>query len=159
MVKLEEGVGNAYEHGMSNTRFYHIWAQIRQRCVNKNCVSYSKYGKRGIKVCDNWLVFINFRDDMYPSYLEHCEIYGEKQTTIDRIEGDGNYCKENCRWATYKEQANNESKNVIITYGDESLNITQWAEKLNIDKNCLYQRIRKGWSVKRTIEEPVKQNR
>ena len=98
------------KHNMSDTRFYYIWNGIRMRCNNINDTCYSKYGGRGISICDKWLTFENFKDDMYDSYLKHIERYGEKQTTIDRINSLGNYEPSNCRWATYKEQNNNKRK-------------------------------------------------
>jgi len=94
-------------HTMSKTRFYYIWGGMKRRCLNKKHKSYKRYGGRGITVCSEWLKFENFRDDMYKDYLKHFEKYGRKDTSIDRINNDGNYCKENCRWATHKEQSNN----------------------------------------------------
>jgi hypothetical protein len=99
-----------YRHGMKGTRFYNIWCGIKIRIFTHSHTSYKWYGGRNIKICDRWLKFENFRDDMYESYLEHCKKYGKKDTSIDRINTFGNYYKENCRWATQKEQTNNTRK-------------------------------------------------
>ena len=95
------------KHGLTKTRFYRIWRCMKNRCFRESNDNYKYYGGRGIKVYKRWLTFQNFKNDMYKDYLEHIEEFGEKDTSIDRINNDKNYCNSNCRWATIKEQANN----------------------------------------------------
>lgn len=95
---------------MRNTRFYAIWCGIKTRCLNSTNKDYKNYGGRGITVCKEWLDFQNFYDDMFPDYCEHAYWFGEKQTTIDRIDNDGNYEFENCRWNTLGKQQSNKRK-------------------------------------------------
>lgn len=85
-------------HGMARTSTYHIWRAMLQRCTNPNDVGFAEYGGRGITVCKRWYKFENFLADM-----------GERPTmlSLDRANNNKGYCKENCRWATRKEQANN----------------------------------------------------
>lgn len=85
-----------------NSKIYHTYANIVQRCTNVKNPRYVNYGGRGIK--NKWKSYKHFYDDMYESFLEHSKKYGGRNTSLDRIDNDGDYCKENCRWATLQEQ-------------------------------------------------------
>ncbi len=100
------------KHGLSDTKFYNSWLSMKYRCNNINNSDYYNYGGRGINVCDRWMEsFNNFKEDMYQSYLEHVEKFGESDTSIDRIDVDGNYEPNNCKWARWKEQGGNRQIN------------------------------------------------
>lgn len=102
-------------HGMSSTNFYSVWAQMVYRCTNPTAPNWEYYGGRGIGVCADWLNFENFYRDMYPTYQEGL--------SIDRVDNDSGYCKENCRWTTRDIQTRNMRKrksNTLSTYRNVS---------------------------------------
>ena len=118
-------------HHEANTRLYKIWKGIKNRCCNKRTPQYCDYGGRGITVCDQWLKnYINFRDWALANGYED-------NLTIDRINNDGNYEPNNCRWVNNKIQSNNRRDNCFITYLGETLTISQWGDRLGIDATTI----------------------
>ena len=129
-------------HGMSHSNEYHSWASMKQRCLNKKNSHYKNWGGRGIKICKRWMKFENFYKDM-----------GERLegTTLDRIDNNKGYLKENCRWATAKEQLSNTRRNHLLTYNGRTMTVTQWASQIGISRMTLHKRVKKGWSIKRAL--------
>jgi len=135
-------------HGETKIRLFKIWNGMMNRCNNKNNRSYKKYGGRGIVVCEEWHKYINFRDwSLSHGYNDNL--------SIDRIDVNGNYCPENCRWATTKQQANNRRNTRYFTYNNETHTISEWAEILNINPEALQTRIKNKWSMERIKNTPV----
>jgi hypothetical protein len=119
----------SYKHGMFGTRFYHIYHSIMDRCKDKNN---RWYGGKNIK--NNWKSFLDFKTDMYDSYLEHIKHFGEKETTIDRIDNRKGYSKTNCKWSTYVEQATNRSNNKRYSFDGRIQTQSQWIREMKINK-------------------------
>lgn len=100
-------------HNMSKTRFYNVWRKMKCRCSNPNHMAYKHYGGRGIQVCERWLQsFECFKEDMFETYLAHIDRFGKRNTTLERVDVNGDYAPDNCKWATWDEQAKNKRKKV-----------------------------------------------
>lgn len=141
-------------HGMRETRFYAIWSNMKARCNNKGSTNFSNYGGRGIKCL--WDSFEEFMDDMYESYELHVKEFGNKNTTIERENVNGNYCRKNCSWATKKEQSNNTRRNIFLEFNGEEHTIKEWAKIYKIIYSTLYSRIqRNGWSIEKALTTPT----
>lgn len=125
------------QHGMCGTRTYNSWNNMKRRCLTRK-----EYVDKGITVCDRWNSFENFLADM-----------GERPegTTLERKENDKGYSPENCIWATAHDQTRNRDSNVELTFNGKTQVVTDWATELGIPKGTLYMRVRRGWSVERTL--------
>lgn len=140
-------INNRKIHGLCNHKLYAVHRSMIARCNNKNNKSYSRYGGRGIKVCDRWLNFIDFYNDMNPTYQEGL--------TLERIDYNGDYCLENCKWETYLGQARNTRSNKIVTYNGITAPVSVICEKLEIDPKIVYRRMRDGWTVEDSFSTPI----
>lgn len=129
------------KHGMWKTSFYRRWLAINQRCGNPKYSQYKDYGGRGIK--NEWSSFEDFKRDMYENYQEHFRKYGERQTRIERIDNNGNYNKQNCKWATCKQQMRNRRNNHMITINGTTKCMTDWANQIGITYSALWKRLKK----------------
>lgn len=129
-------------HNLTGTPSYYTWSGMIQRCTNVKSKHYKDYGGRGITVCDKWLKFEGFFEDM-----------GERPNglTLDRKDNDGNYCKENCRWSTKEEQSNNSRSTRQITYNGKTQTLTEWSKELGIKRNVLNFRLFRNWSIERAF--------
>lgn len=123
-----------HSHKMSGTRLYGIWQGIKKRCYNPHDARYDRYGGRGIKVCDEW------RQDFSAFYGWAIQNGYDETLTIDRIDNDGDYCPENCRWSNQQEQARNRSSNIRITIGNATKTLTEWCEIFQVDSNVVLSR-------------------
>lgn len=128
----------ATTHGMSNTPTYRSWMSMKRRCNDSSNDSYPNYGGRGIKYSLHWEKFDNFLADMGVR---------PKGTTLDRIDTDGNYTPENCRWADDLTQHRNTRANVMITSRGVTQTLAEWADQLGIRRSTLQKRIANGWSI------------
>ena len=135
------------KHGMWDTPTYHSWNGMKDRCKNPKSTFYSYYGGRGIKVCKRWEIFENFFEDM-----------GEapKHLTIDRIDSNSGYFKENCKWSSREEQIRNRRNSLYFMYKGETKYLKDWADDLGISYSVLWSRLRNyNWSVVRAFTTPL----
>ena len=138
-------------HGGRNERLYSIWTNMKQRCMSEKNKSYSDYGARGVTICDEWIESYSlFRDwAISNGYDERLPFY---ECSLDRIDVDGPYSPDNCRWANAKEQARNRRNTITFSYGDETLSLSEWAERTGIKYHTLFARIYKlGWDFEKAI--------
>jgi hypothetical protein len=124
--------------GRKRSPEHRVWQHMLGRCLCETDSAYKYYGERGIAVCQRWLDFTNFYADMGPR--------PSPQHSIDRINVNGDYCPENCRWATNEQQANNKRRTLWLGYLGTYRPLTEWSKELGIAASCLRGRLYLGWS-------------
>lgn len=139
--------GEIARNNGAETKIYRTWKSIKSRCYNPNTIRYKYYGGKGVRVCDRWLdSFELFKKDMG---LPPTEVH-----SIDRIDSNGDYCPENCRWATPKQQRINNSMVNLIEYNGKTQTLTEWSQELGINRSTLSGRInRYGWTTERAFSK------
>lgn len=131
-----------------NERLYRIWRGMRGRCQNPNRPKYSIYGARGISVCNEWQSFANFHKWAVANGYQD-------DLTIDRIDNDGNYCPENCRWATALEQNHNRSCTLKVLFSGETRTVSEVASITGVDYYLLRSRLKRGMDIEAAVTTPL----
>lgn len=143
-------------HGFSQTRlnggrkahrFYQIWAGMKKRCDNPRCAAYKDYGARGISYQISWVKFEEFLMDMAETYRD--------DLTLDRIDNNKNYTKDNCRWTTMLVQGNNTRRNRILDFRGVKKSLSEWCRELGLAMKTVHARLKAGWSVERALTQPI----
>ena len=128
----------ATKHGLCESDIYHRWEDMKSRCYNKNNKAYKNYGGRGIKVCEEW-------KDTPAAFAEWAKRNGfQPNLSLDRIDVNGGYSPDNCRWATRKEQQANRRNNIYLTYNGETRMITEWARILGVAFQTIRYHLKRG---------------
>lgn len=145
----EKASKRLFKHGMTDTRLFSIWDGMIDRCYHSYSIEYCNYGGRGVSVCSEWkdsfLAFYNWA--MNNGYSENL--------TIDRIDVNGDYEPENCRWATYTQQARNRRNNHFVTLNGETKTLVEWSEIIGIKADTLWRRLSDGMDVERALTMPL----
>lgn len=140
------------KHGRSETAEFDIWQGMIRRCEDTKSDAWANYGARGISVCARWR-------ESFAAFLADVGPRPSPGHSIDRIDNNGNYEPANCRWATWREQQRNRRSNVELEFRGERACLVVWSERTGIALGTLCRRLRRGWSVERTLTEPAKPTR
>ena len=135
------------KHNLCHTRIHNIWVGMKNRCYNPNSPKYHRYGARGIRVCDEWL---NNLEAFYDWAMANGY---QDDLSIDRRDNDGNYCPENCRWATSEVQSNNKGHHIMLEINGETKTIAQWARETGLKYRTIHARYNRGWTGESLIRK------
>lgn len=142
-------------HGEHGNELYAIWHSMMDRCYNADNPRYSRYGGRGIIVCERWHDVRNFVSDL-PDRPLGTGPTGKSLWSIDRIDVDGNYEADNVRWADNAVQARNKSNNIMITIDGRTQCLTDWACENGLEQSMVSRRIMRGWTPEKAVTTPVR---
>lgn len=135
------------KHGMSKSHIWSIHKSMMDRCYLPTAFAYSRYGGRGIRVCDRWHSFENFFADMG---------HRPEDMSLERVDNNGDYCPDNVRWGTAEDQANNRRSNRLIAYNGETKTLAQWAKSVGMSIGTLWSRLTThGYSIEQALTKPV----
>lgn len=146
-LKREVTSARSKTHGMSGTSEYWSWNDMHRRCYEVTRKQYKHYGGRGITVCERWHSFDNFLADM--------GLRPARGYSIERIDNNGPYSPENCRWATQKEQCRNQRRTVMLTARGVTRPMQEWADILGLKVNTIRHRMRVGWDIDSVLFIPA----
>ena len=138
-----------FRHGLHGSKLYEVWKTMKQRCSNPNNSHYNNYGARGISVCEEWA-------GGYKEFYDWAIENGYQQgLSIERMNNDGNYCPENCKWIPMSQQARNTRKNVFITVGGRTETQIEWSRITGVDNSRLSLIRRTGGNVEKVISDAI----
>lgn len=139
------------KHGDCTTRLYHIYRGMLNRCTNPNNYGYHWYGGRGIRVCDEWQ-----GNKGYESFKAWALVNGyNDEQTIERIDVDGNYCPDNCKWIPQNEQAHNRRSSRVYEVDGKRQDLSQWAKDYGVEYHALRSRLRRGMDIREALTKPI----
>lgn len=140
------------KHGESKSKLYRKWKSMMNRCYKPYVWNYPRYGGRGIKVCDDWKKYENFREWAYATGYDK-NLDGRTEQSLDRIDNDGNYCPENCRWTTAREQQKNREITTVYDYNGTHVTANEFAIMNGIPSHYVYRRIKDRSSLSEILDE------
>ena len=141
------GIDYRAKHGRRNTPEYNSWQSMKKRCYDPTNENFKHYGGRGIIVCDRWI-------DSFENFFKDMGIKPSLKHTIDRIDTNGNYSLENCKWSTPIEQGNNKRNCIILTMDSKQMTLKQACVMKNIPSGLVYNRVQHGWSIEEALNTP-----